>query len=232
LSKDGATNAAHRWRERFDSDTGLAALLVLLVLYIFIIYPLFGADTAKGNLGSAFFSLILLAGVIAVSRHKSTRISVVILAIVALVTRWMNVAIGGRLDHLVASSAAIVFFAVQIWFISKRVFRRGGVNVYRILGAVAIYLLIAITWANIYVVIHLTSPQAFSFAPQVQIIEPPIWEMLYFSVVTLTTLGYGDITAVQPIARSAVMLEGLIGQLYPAIVLALLVTQYRGKAEE
>jgi hypothetical protein len=47
---------------------------------------------------------------------------------------------------------------------------------------------------------------------------------LYFSIVTLTTLGYGDITAVHPVARSVVMMEALLGQLYPAILIARLVT--------
>ena len=46
----------------------------------------------------------------------------------------------------------------------------------------------------------------------------------YFSIVTLTTLGYGDITAVHPVARSVVMIEALLGQLYPAILIARLVT--------
>jgi hypothetical protein len=46
----------------------------------------------------------------------------------------------------------------------------------------------------------------------------------YFSLVTLTTLGYGDITAVHPVARSVVMMEALLGQLYPAILIARLVT--------
>ena len=46
----------------------------------------------------------------------------------------------------------------------------------------------------------------------------------YFSIVTLTTLGYGDITAVHPVARSVVMMEALLGQLYPTILIARLVT--------
>ena len=49
-------------------------------------------------------------------------------------------------------------------------------------------------------------------------------ELTYFSVVTLTTTGFGDITAVHPVARTLVMLEALVGQLYPAIILAWLVS--------
>jgi hypothetical protein len=220
-------NAGRKWRWYADSDRGLSALLVFLILYVFIIYPLFSGDTGGGSAVSIFFSLILVAGVVATSSHHAVRVGVVVLAVISLASHWLNVLLGGRVDHMVSAAAAVLFFGIQIWFLAARVFAGSGpVNGNHILGAVAIYLLVGLMWSEAFLFVYLASPAAFNFSPGTQAFEPPVAEMLYFSFVTLTTLGFGDITAVHPIARSLVMMEGLIGQLYPAIVLASLVTRY------
>lgn len=220
-------NAAHHCRVLTDSDRGLAALLVLLVLYTFFIYPLLGGDSFTGGAISIFFSLILVAGIAATSTHHAVRLAIVILAVIAFLSHWMHVFLGGQTAHVIATAAAAIFFAVQTWFLSIRVFGDGEVNIYRILGAIAVYLLLALLWANIYVLLYLTEPGAFAFAPGSQAFEPPVSEMIYFSFATLTTVGYGDIVALRPLARSLAMLEALVGQLYPAVLLARLVTQYQ-----
>jgi len=89
---------------------------------------------------------------------------------------------------------------------------------------VALYLLIAILFAFLYGLTEEISPGAFAM-PASQAGGAVRGETFYyFSVVTLTTVGFGDITAVHPFVRSLVMLEALIGQLYPAILIARLVT--------
>ena len=81
-------------------------------------------------------------------------------------------------------------------------------------------------WAFTYQVVALTVPQAFRLPEGLTAGNPNALrqELTYFSFVTLTTTGYGDITAVHPVARTLAMLEALVGQLYPAIVLAWLVS--------
>jgi hypothetical protein len=107
-----------------------------------------------------------------------------------------------------------------------QVFRDGPVTGHRIRGAIVIYLLLAVMWAFMYQVVALTIPHAFRLPEGLTAGDPDALrrELTYFSVVTLTTTGYGDITAVHPVARTMVMLEVLLGQLYPAIVLAWLVS--------
>ncbi len=229
MIKKQVVKAGQKWRWFIDSDRGLAALLFFLVLYVFIIYPLLGGDSMTGGAVSIFFSLILVAGIIATSTHHAVRVGIVILAFIAMASHWLNVVLGGRVDHMISAAAAVMFFSVQAWFLSVRVFGDGAVNAYRILGAVAVYLVLGLLWANAYLFLYLASPTTFQFAPGSQAYEPPVSEMVYFSFVTLTTLGFGDITALHPFARSLVMMEGLVGQLYPAILLARLVTQYQGR---
>jgi len=81
-------------------------------------------------------------------------------------------------------------------------------------------------WAFAYQVVALNLPQAFRLPEGLIAGDPDALrrELTYFSFVTLTTTGYGDITAVHPVARTLVMLEALVGQLYPAIILAWLVS--------
>jgi hypothetical protein len=119
-----------------------------------------------------------------------------------------------------------LFFATLSWLIIARVFRSGGINIYRIYGAIAVYLLLGILWAEIYIVFYLFEPASFYFNPTTQCHEPPIAELVYFSFSTLTTLGLGDIVPIHPMARSMATLEALVGQLYPAVLLARLVTLY------
>jgi hypothetical protein len=94
------------------------------------------------------------------------------------------------------------------------------------MGAVAAYLFIGMIWSLAYYLVTLRIPQAFSIqghiAPGDR--ESLQSQLFYFSFVTLTTLGYGDIVAVHPIVRMLVILEGVVGQLFPAILIARLVS--------
>jgi Ion channel len=93
----------------------------------------------------------------------------------------------------------------------------------RILGAIALYVLIGVVWAEAYQLVSIRVPDAYAgIAGGSGSPDRASW--IYFSFVTLTTVGYGDITPVAHAARSLAILEALIGQLYPAIVLARLVS--------
>jgi hypothetical protein len=110
---------------------------------------------------------------------------------------------------------------VVIW----QVYREGPVTGHRVRGACAAYLLIGVLFAYSYTLIAYLVPNAFQLPAWASQPGPDrIEAFLYFSMVALTTVGFGDITAIHPFARSLVMMESLIGQLYPAILLARLVS--------
>jgi hypothetical protein len=203
------------------NERGLSLLLVLLVLMVFIL-PLAGfrGPVARVVLDVAF-SLLLVAGAMTVWRTKVGPVVVGTLALAALIVRglaWyspseaMDVA---RALSLVASTGALAIIVLV------QVLRAGPVNLHRILGAIAVYLLLGIAWSGAYEALSLMQPAAFSGA-QGRGIAPEEW--IYFSFVSLTTVGYGDITPVAPAARSFAVLEALTGQLYPALLLARLVS--------
>jgi len=218
--------ARRGWRNWIDSDHSLAALLFFLVLYGFVIYPLAGKDGRTEPIAAWSFSIVLVLGVLATTKHKGARTGMVVLAALAFTSHWLHYYIREHAMHMISAIAAAVFFAVLAWLIMARVFRGGGINIYRIYGAVAVYLLLGILWGQLYVMAYLLDPYSFYFDPSTQRGEPPISELIYFSFSTLTTLGLGDIVPVSPVARSMVTFESLVGQLYPAVLLARLVTLY------
>jgi Ion channel len=107
--------------------------------------------------------------------------------------------------------------------VAQAVFRRGRVTYHRIIGAILVYLLIAVAFGALFVLIGLSVPDAFkgiTFEDNPALAN----SVSYLSFVTLTSTGFGDIVPVHPIARSLCNIESIIGQLYPATLLARLVT--------
>ena len=115
----------------------------------------------------------------------------------------------------------LAFLLIVLWW----VYREGPVTGHRVRGAIAAYLLLALCFSLAYDLIEYVHPGSFTLPPGgAQDIQTRSALFLYFSVVTLTTVGFGDIAAVHPVARSLVMVEAVVGTLYPAILLARLVT--------
>jgi hypothetical protein len=114
-------------------------------------------------------------------------------------------------------------FGMLTLVVLGQVFRDGPVTYHRILGAVAAYLLLGVTWAAAYKLVALHFPDAFTGPVGHGKLAMDSW--MYFSYATLSTAGYGDIVAQHPVARSLAVTEALVGQLYPAILIARLVSQ-------
>lgn len=219
-------------RRFWSTDRSLSLLLASLVLVIFVIQPLQVAGVGSRLLIGVFFSFMLISGVGAVAKNTLTTAVVGGLVVASLAMRWLRLWLGG--ESLVISDTFVssLFCAILAVVVLAQVFREGPVTWYRIQGAVAFYLLLGLAWAGAYELIELRWPNAFvptSSAAMNQSAamnhnDDPTARFVYFSFVTLTTVGYGDITATHPFARSLVTLEALIGQLFPAILLARLVS--------
>lgn len=203
----------------WERDESLTLLLGLLVLLAFVLPALAPRDDPRGPLTAALFSCVLVAGVATVLRQQRwMKHTVVILCLVALPVRWAaSVEPRGR---LAAWSTATETFALAIlsMLVLAMVLRPGTVTRRRLEGAIAAYLLLGLSWAGAYEWVALRDPAAFAGA-----ISTGTSPWTYYSLVTLSTMGYGDITPVAPIARSLAVAEALTGQLYLAILISRLV---------
>ena len=108
--------------------------------------------------------------------------------------------------------------------VAREVFAPGRVTFHRIIGAILVYLSIGLTFMSLYCFVALIVLAAFSGLQPLQDNLAVASNLIYFSFVTLTSVGYGDIVPVHPVARSLTNIEQVIGQLYPATLLARLVT--------
>ena len=113
--------------------------------------------------------------------------------------------------------------ATMGWVVARAVFGPGRVTYHHIMGAVLLYLAIAVVFVALFTFMGTLVPKAFS---GLSVEDSPALasNLVYFSFTTLTTTGYGDIFPVHPIARSLCNLESIFGQLYPATLVARLVT--------
>ncbi len=114
------------------------------------------------------------------------------------------------------------FYLWAIWLAMKQVLFSGTIDTNKIVGAICIYLLMGLIWAMMYLFLAQAIPGAFNGIEQV------VWyhnfaDVAYYSFVTLTTLGYGDISPVAPVARFLVYMEAVVGVFYMAILVASLI---------
>ncbi len=210
----------------WTTDIALTMLLISLLIFIFFIYPL-GLLGSFRPVPTIFFSLILITGAITVSRNRIFRALVFSWGLFALILTWARLLFPLQQTFIITANCLGLFFLVLLTsLILSQALREGPTTYHRIMGAVAAYLLIGIIWSVAYYLIALWIPGAFSIqgASSPSGGESLQSQLFYFSFVTLTTIGYGDISAVHPVVRMLVILEGVVGQLFPAILIARLVS--------
>jgi len=209
----------------WSEERSLTLMLLLLVLHLFILTPVRFLSHFINFFSVLFLSVALMAGLLTMVRRKA--ISYIWVFFVAGAVLFKFSALIAKAPWLIVGDTLFTFFSLSalVYVVLLQVSREGPVTAHRIRGAIALYLLIAMLFAFLYSLVEELSPGAFNMPGEWSRAASTSGEAFYyFSVVTLTTVGFGDITAVHPLVRSLVMLEAFIGQLYPAILIARLVT--------
>jgi len=209
---------------RFRRFSTVGLLISLVVL--FICAP-FVEELKVGDLVvTGLFSLVLLAGVLAVADRKRILLVAIVLVIPAIAGRWINHFQPGRLSAAFFLTASLILIAFVVANLLRFVLRAPSVNVEVLCASIAAYLMLGLMWAMAYwLVDQITPGEAFSFntkGPQ----SMKGFTGFYFSFITLTTVGYGDITPVSRAARWLAAMEAVTGSLYVAVLIARLVSLY------
>jgi Ion channel len=215
-------------RER--SDWLLTVLTAMLTLVIFFFAPLQAVGIsvfhgfALGGLLAIMGSMVFISG----SPTALIFMSIPFIANLAVFFLRLYYPLAFHL-HILAGAWLIIAVTLGI-VVAQAVFKRGRVTYHRIIGAILVYLLIAVAFATLFVFIGLSIPGAINgitFEDDRSLASA----VFYMSFVTPTSTGYGDIVPVHPLARSLCNIESVIGQLYPATLLARLVTlELRGQS--
>jgi hypothetical protein len=212
----------HDWRER-HRDAGLSVILALQVTVMFVIAPLAGASPFTSETVEALRFALAAIAVLMVTRHLMLGAAVALTFTVSLASIIaLHNGVAGDATLTLSLSLTIAFDLAVSVTVAHAAFGAGRINVHRILGAVILYLYIGLIFASVYRLAALYLHPAFTGLSRTQ--SGNLGELLYFSLSSLTTEGFGDIAPVHPFLRSLANLEAIIGQLYPATFLARLVT--------
>ena len=202
--------------------------LLISLLLLLLTNPILGQLIVGRVLMHILFSVVLICTIYAVSQKERMWIIALILMIPALFGTWIGYVADHTALHLTAMGSSILFLGFTVTLIVSDVFKEEDVTVDTISGAICVYLLIGLTWSELYSAIEFFQPNSFTvhqYLPQKEGYYPehqsPLF--LYYSFVTLTTLGYGDITPLTPPARAFSYVEAIIGQIFVAVMIARLV---------
>jgi polyphosphate kinase 2 len=205
-------------------DPALSVLLALEICLIFLAAPLAakGAPIARPIIETMVLAVVVIVGLLS---HRRIAIAAILLGLAATLTSrsvgsaWPPIAAG-----LFHRGGDILTFAALTWVVSDAVYAPGRITLHRLQGAAVLYLNAAIMFGAAFSLILGLNPDAFAIPPATAGDLGELATMLYFSLTTLTTTGYGDIVPIGPFARSLANLEAVIGPFYLAITVARLVT--------
>jgi hypothetical protein len=207
---------------RFSTVELLIALALLFVSFPFV-------EEVKGGdiIVSILFSLVLISAVLAVSNRRSTLIVAVLLAIPAIIGRWIDHFQPHLVPPAVFLIAGLVLVAFVVMNLLRFVLRAPSVSIEVLCASISAYLMLGLAWTMAYwLVDQLTPGGAFSFNTNAGTRSMNGFTGFYFSFITLSTVGYGDITPVSRIARWLAAMEAMTGLLYVAVLIARLVALY------
>jgi hypothetical protein len=214
-------------RHRFS----VAHLLVAIVA-LFVIMPLVDRLPYGESIETAAFTFVLLAAVNAVGGQRRIQILAGVMAAPAVLAHWLHHLWPDLVPVEVRLVADLVFVSYVIAHLFRFVLVAPVVNAEVICAAISIFLLLAVAWSFVYMMLAIWEPDSFTYtestgdAPAPQLVG---FLALYFSVQVITTITFGDIMPVSNVARMLTLAEATTGMFYMAILISRLVGVYASK---
>ena len=204
-------------------EISLTALLTLQGLLIFAAAPLLSLSKHLTEITAVLLGVGFIVSAAVVSRSKTAMSLMLGCALAALIGTVTRNSHPSPVTDWLGHGAALLALGTLSVVVGRAVFGPGEVTAHRVRGAIVLYLNVALMFTGAYRLIAELAPDAFTL-PKTDTDATAPGTMLYFSLTTLTSTGYGDILPVHPFARSLANLEAIVGQLFPATLLARIVT--------
>jgi len=204
----------------------LTVLFTSLMLLL-LVGPLFERTAFGAPVARVLFSLVAATGVAASARTRLWFWISLLLVLPMLAVLWIAPVLGIRSINAASLGMRFIFLMVVCVAILARVVRDRVVTLETIAGAASAYLLFGVAWACLFGVVEHLVPGSFvipaAWGPTGETVFESIAPLIYFSLITLTTVGYGDILVTSPLAANLAAAEAIMGQLYLAVLVARLV---------
>jgi len=194
-------------------------LLPVLSAYIFVLMPLLNQDLIGRVLFYIYYFLLLSSGIPYLIAHK--RSFILILLLISPLILLFSEFFSHSVILMICADLSMAYYCVCLGaIILIRTFTQKNITIYRVQGGLIVYMLISFLFALLYHMVFIIYGSASFNGLTIGMRT----DFMYFSLSTLTTAGYGDITPVNSLARSLANLESLTGQLFPSILIARLVS--------
>lgn len=204
-----------------DNFIYLTCSLVLLLLGTAVAQQFF--ETSAQRLMQSALVITLLVGVWGAEDQnfllRKSFIFPVVIFLIAMISYFLD-NLNLNYAHLILLLAFFIYTGLKT---AKQVLFTGEIDGNKILGAICLFILLGLIWALLFTLLHLFLGPAFNGMHDSILWFEVFPDFIYFSFVTLTTLGYGDILPAMPITRFLVYFEAMVGQFYIAILVASLV---------
>jgi hypothetical protein len=201
--------------------------LLILLLTLIVVVPFIGDYSGFRIVVDIFATGVFIAALYAISAKKRQLIFAFFFVVPTIATLWMDYFTSGNWTLVASGICGVLFFGFAIAIIVNFIRSQNEVTTEMIFAAVVVYLLMAILWADLYRLLETLSPGSFEM-PTGEIQNDRIL-FLYFSLVTISTLGYGDMTPLTDRAAGLASAEAITGQIYLVVLVAWLVGMHVSK---
>jgi len=196
-------------------------VLLILLLFLLVLTPFLDKFIETRILMDVFLTAIFIFIIYSIRLKRSQAIIAFVLVLPLIIATWSTYFFEIKTLSMLTRIFGALFFAYAAINILRIIVKSEKVTRETIFAAIVAYLLIALMWAFLYMILELVSPGSFSFPDKGSWGEMMRYE--YLSFVTITTLGYGDITPVTDQASALVLIEAFVGQIYLVVLVAWLV---------
>ena len=211
-----------------------SAAQFLFILILMLIVAPFVDDFKNGEaIDSVLVTLVLISGVLAVGRRGRTLVLAMVLMLPAVMGKWVSQFRPDLLPPGIHNIPALVFISFVEFELLQFIFRAPRVTSEVLCAGISGYLLLGVLWMSAYVLVSRLVPGSFAFNIGTTSAGPlQGFDAYYFSFITLSTVGYGDITPMSHAARTLAMAEAMTGTLYMAVLISRLVALYSSQGPE
>jgi hypothetical protein len=216
-------HAFNSFTDYWLTDASFAVLLLILLFTVFVLPILIEYGHVHALFVNTVFLFLFFTGIWS-SKYKFLVMLTTVLFMTQLGLRILRFSEYDFQLYLLERIVGILNMMVFIFLNIRLLFRNDEVNIYRVIGAINVYLLVAILGAFVFEIIYLTTGTGIGGDVLLEGIDKDFALYIYFSLVSLTTVGFGDLYPVQVMSKMLSVFLSTIGILYPAVVIARLVS--------